>query len=81
VPELIAAFHMIAAAVLLWTIRAQCPALQGNRDFRVQTDSLFNNSKLADEIGDAIGWVTRMNATCFRPSARSPGDNPGFEER
>ena len=37
--------------------------------------------KLAHEVGDAVGWVMRMNATSFQPSARSPGDNPGFEER
>jgi hypothetical protein len=69
------------AAIQKWTIRAQSPALKRNRDSRVQTNSQFNNSKLADEIGDAIGWVMPMNVTCFRPSARSPGDNPGFEER
>ena len=37
--------------------------------------------KLDHEVGDAVGWMMRMNAISFRPSARSPGDNPGFEER
>jgi hypothetical protein len=32
----------------------------------------------AEKAGHAVGWVMRMNATSFRPSARSPGDNPGF---
>jgi hypothetical protein len=34
--------------------------------------------KLDHEVGDTVGWMMRMNATTFRPYARSPGDNPGF---
>jgi hypothetical protein len=53
------------------------------RDFTVQVIQSYygRQARHAEKVGHAVGWVMRMNATFFRLSARSPGDNPGFEER
>ena len=37
--------------------------------------------RLSDEIGDAVRWVMRINATSFRPYEKARADNPGFEKR
>jgi hypothetical protein len=71
--------HVFSRRVRLFLIATKSFCGDGNRKCgSVLRGRLFFAQVIQNYYGN---WVMRMNATSFRLTARSPGDNPGCEER